>query len=249
MLKTFQLTGKRALVTGASGGLGAHFAALLAAQGAEVLIAARRVKLLEALARSLSANGSIQCIELDVSDATSRANLAETVGPIDILINNAGIVREHPALHHPEADWDAVVDTNLKGMFYVAQALAPAMRERGGGTIINIASILGLRQAGGVISYAVSKAGVIQLTKTLALEWARYGIRVNALAPGYVETELNRQFWTTDPGRALINRIPQRRLGQPEDLDGPLLLLASDASRYMTGAVLAVDGGQLVNTL
>ena len=249
MLKSFQLAGKRALVTGASGGLGAHFAALLAAQGAEVVIAARRVNLLEELASRLSAIGSIRCVELDVGDATSRSNLAEAAGAIDILVNNAGVVREHPALHHPEDDWDAVVDTNLKGMFYVAQALAPGMRERGGGSIINIASILGLRQAGGVISYAVSKAGVIQLTKTLALEWARHGIRVNALAPGYIETELNRPFWTTEPGQALIKRIPQRRLGLPEDLDGPLLLLASDAARYMTGSVLAVDGGQLVNTL
>jgi NAD(P)-dependent dehydrogenase (short-subunit alcohol dehydrogenase family) len=134
-------------------------------------------------------------------------------------------------------------------MFFLAQALAPGMRARGGGSVINVASILGLRQAGGVVSYAVSKAGVVQLTKTLALEWARHGIRVNAIAPGYIDTELNRDFWQTDAGKALIQRIPQRRLGQLEDLDGPLLLLASDASRYMTGAVLAVDGGHLVNTL
>ncbi|MNT39064.1 2-dehydro-3-deoxy-D-gluconate 5-dehydrogenase [compost metagenome] len=141
------------------------------------------------------------------------------------------------------------MDTNLKGMFFLAQALVPGMRERGGGSVVNIASILGLRQAGGVLSYAVSKAGVVQLTKTLALEWARYGIRVNALAPGYIDTDINRDFWQTDAGKALILRIPQRRLGQQEDLDGPLLLLASDASRYMTGTVIAVDGGHLVNTL
>jgi NAD(P)-dependent dehydrogenase (short-subunit alcohol dehydrogenase family) len=142
-----------------------------------------------------------------------------------------------------------VLDTNLKGMFYLAQAFAPGMRQKGGGSIINVASILGLRQAGGVVSYAVSKAGVIQLTKTLALEWARHGIRVNALAPGYIETELNRDFWSSDAGKALIQRIPQRRLGQPADLDGAMLLLCSDASRYMTGSVIAVDGGHLVNTL
>ena len=142
-----------------------------------------------------------------------------------------------------------MLDTNLKGMFFLAQALAPGMRERGGGSIINVASILGLRQAAGVVSYAVSKAGVIQLTQALALEWARHGIRVNALAPGYMETELNRHFWQSEAGQALIKRIPQRRLGQLHELDGPLLLLASDASRYMTGAVLAVDGGHLVSTL
>ncbi|RLK45613.1 SDR family NAD(P)-dependent oxidoreductase [Cupriavidus plantarum] len=243
------LHGKRALVTGASSGLGAHFARRLAEQGAEVVLAARRVDALEQVARQLEPHGGARCVALDVTDAASRAAMVEAAGPIDILINNAGLVREGAALRHSEADWDLVIDTNLKGMFFVAQALAPGMRERGGGSIVNIASILGLRQAGGVVSYAVSKAGVVQLTQTLALEWARHGIRVNAIAPGYIDTELNRDFWRTDAGRALITRIPQRRLGQLEDIDGPLLLLASDASRYMTGAVIAVDGGHLVNTL
>ncbi|HSW23090.1 MAG TPA: SDR family oxidoreductase [Burkholderiaceae bacterium] len=204
---------------------------------------------LDEVARNVASRGAVHCLALDVTDAASRAALVAAAGPIDILVNNAGVVRETAALSHTEDDWDAVVDTNLKGLFFLAQALAPGMRERGGGSIINIASILGLRQAGGVVSYAVSKAGVIQLTKTLALEWARHGIRVNALAPGYIETELNRDLWQTEPGLALIKRIPQRRLGQMSDLDGPLLLLASDASRYMTGSVLAVDGGHLVNTL
>lgn len=241
-----QVAGRRALVTGASSGLGAHFAALLASQGAEVVLAARRLAALEDVASRIRAAGGIcTTLQLDMMalDATGLQ------GGFDILVNNAGIVREASALELDEADWDAVIDTNLKGMFFLAQAVARGMRERGGGAIVNIASILGLRQAGGVLPYAVSKAGVIQMTKSLALEWARHGIRVNAIAPGYIETDLNREFWQSAGGLAMIKRIPQRRLGQLADLDGPLLLLASDASRYMTGATLVVDGGHLVSSL
>ncbi|MGK7870001.1 SDR family NAD(P)-dependent oxidoreductase [Falsiroseomonas sp. E2-1-a20] len=241
-----QLAGKRALVTGASSGLGAHFAEVLAARGAEVVLAARRLAALEEVAaRIRAAGGTCTTLQLDMMalDATRLE------GGFDILVNNAGIVREAAALDLDEAAWDAVVDTNLKGMFFLAQAVARGMRERGGGAIVNIASILGLRQAGGVLPYAVSKAGVIQMTKSLALEWARHGIRVNAIAPGYIETDLNRDFWQSAGGLAMIKRIPQRRLGQLADLDGPLLLLASDASRYMTGATLVVDGGHLVSSL
>ena len=245
-----QLLAKRALITGASSGLGAHFAQLLASQGADVVLVARRVGALDAVADKVRSHGhSVVTIAIDVTDSASLAGLADAAGPVDILINNAGVVREGAALTHTENDWDTVLDTNLKAMFLVAQALAPGMRERGGACIVNVASILGLRQAAGVVSYAVSKAGVIQLTKSLALEWARYGIRVNAMAPGYIETDLKQEFWGTDAGKALIKRIPQRRLGQLSDLDGPLLLLASDASRYMTGSVLAVDGGHLVSSL
>ncbi len=243
------LAGKRVLITGASSGLGAHFAGLFAARGAEVFVAARRVSALEGLATALrEAGGKLTCVPLDVNDAASREAMAKTVGVLDVLVNNAGVVAEGPALELSEANWDTVLDTNLKGMFFVAQAVASAMQARGG-AIVNVASILGVRQAGGVLPYAVSKAGVIQMTKSLALEWARHGIRVNALAPGYIDTDLNQQFWQTPAGAALIKRIPQRRLGQLEDLDGPMLLLASDASRYMTGAVLAVDGGHLVSSL
>jgi NAD(P)-dependent dehydrogenase (short-subunit alcohol dehydrogenase family) len=245
-----RLDGKKALVTGASGGLGAHFARILAAQGASVILAARRQEALESVAATIrDAGGEASTMRLDVTRAADCAGLAGGAGDVDILVNNAGVVRSHPALEQDEAAWDEVVDTNLKGMFFVAQAVAGAMRARGGGSIVNVASILGLRQASGVLPYSVSKAGIIQMTKSLALEWARHGIRVNALAPGYLETELNRDFCRSAAGEAMVGRIPQRRLGQLTDLDGPLLLLASDASRYMTGSTLVVDGGHLVSSL
>ncbi|MGX9963377.1 SDR family NAD(P)-dependent oxidoreductase [Roseomonas sp. F4] len=250
MTSLMDLSGKRAFVSGASSGLGAHFAQCLAAQGAEVVLAARRVEALEVVAKAIRATGgSATTIRLDIADPAGWDGLEDAAGVIDILVNNAGIVREGAALDQAEADWDAVIDTNLKGMAFLAQRMARGMKDRGGGCIINIASILGLRQAGGVLSYAVSKAGVIQMTKSLALEWARHGIRVNAIAPGYIETELNRDFWASPGGVAMIKRIPQRRLGQLRDFDGPLLLLASDASRYMTGSVLVVDGGHMVSSL
>nr|WP_313330310.1 SDR family oxidoreductase [Sphingobium yanoikuyae] len=243
------LSGKIALVTGASGGLGAHFACRLAACGAEVMIAARRADAMaEVAAVIMAAGGRCSTVVLDVGDAGSIAAL--DLSRVDILVNNAGVVRDAPLLDQQEADWDAVIDTNLKGMFLMTQAVAGAMKLRGkGGSIINIASILGLRQAGAVLPYAVSKAGAIQMTKASALELARYGIRVNALAPGYLATDLNAEFWESDAGRAMLRRIPQRRLGRLEDLDGPLMLLASDLSAYMTGSVITVDGGHLVSSL
>jgi NAD(P)-dependent dehydrogenase (short-subunit alcohol dehydrogenase family) len=248
--KVFDLSGKRVLVTGASSGLGSHFARTLAAQGAHVILAARRVQALERITSDiLTCGGSAEPIILDVADPGSIARLVEQIGRLDVLINNAGVTREVRALDTSEADWDAVIAVNLKGMFLMAQFAARLMREAGSGAIVNIASILGLRQAGGVLAYAVSKAGVIQMTKTLALELARFGIRVNALAPGYISTELNSSFWDGDAGKALINRVPMRRLGQPAELDGPLLLLASDASRFMTGSVVVADGGHLVSSL
>jgi NAD(P)-dependent dehydrogenase (short-subunit alcohol dehydrogenase family) len=246
----WDLSGRMALVTGASSGLGAHFAKVLASAGANVILAARRAVQLEEVAAEIrNAGGCCSTASLDVTSHASIGALGE-IEQVDILVNNAGLVREAAALDQSEEDWDTVLDTNLKGMFLLSKAVARAMRERGtGGTIINIASILGLRQGGGVLPYAVSKAGAIQLTKTMALELARFGIRVNAIAPGYLGTELNRDFWGTEAGRAMLKRIPQRRLGQLEDLDGPLLLLASDASKYMTGSVIAVDGGHLLSTL
>jgi NAD(P)-dependent dehydrogenase (short-subunit alcohol dehydrogenase family) len=247
----WRLDGKLALVTGASGGLGAHFATTLAAAGAEVVIGARRREAMAEIANAICASGGkCRTVELDIIDPASIAAIAPVLGSVDTLVNNAGVVRDAPALDQTEADWDSVFDTNLKGMFMMSQATGRAMRERGaGGSIINIASILGLRQAGGVLPYAVSKAGAIQMTKSLALELARFDIRVNALAPGYLDTELNSDFWKSDAGKAMIKRIPQRRLGNLEDMDGPLLLLASDLSAYMTGSIIEVDGGHLVSTL
>jgi NAD(P)-dependent dehydrogenase (short-subunit alcohol dehydrogenase family) len=245
------LQGKTVLVTGASSGFGAHFARILAREGAKIIAAARRRDALEALAGEIRRDGgSIEIATLDVSRVESIQALEPALAQVDVLVNNAGVARDGAALEQTELDWDAVVDTNLKGCFFMAQSAARAMRAHGrGGAIINIASVLGLRQAGRVLPYAVSKAGVIQMTKLLALEWARYGIRVNAIAPGYFDTDINSEFWATEPGKALVKRIPTRRLGELADLDGPLLLLASDASRHMTGSVLEVDGGHLVNTL
>ncbi|OYD85559.1 SDR family NAD(P)-dependent oxidoreductase [Azospirillum brasilense] len=252
---TLSLTNRTALVTGASSGLGRHFAGVLATAGARVALAARRRESLDAAVAEIeAAGGQAIPILMDVTDAASVRNgvreAASALGGLDILVNNAGSTVSKAALDHAVDDWDRVIDTNLKGAFLTAQETARVMKEQGrGGSIVNIASILGLRVAGHVAAYATSKAGLVQLTQALALEWARHGIRVNALAPGYMETDLNRDFLATDAGQALIRRVPQRRLGRLEDLDGPLLLLCSDASAYMTGAVVPVDGGHLVSTL
>lgn len=247
----FDLGGKTALVTGASSGLGAHFARVLGRQGARIMLAARRTDRLAALAQELELGGIACSVHaLDVSSPDGLAGIEAHAGEIDILINNAGVASEGPALSTGVSEWDDVLDTNLRGLFLVAQLVAKGLVSRGSpGTIVNIASILGIRQAGLVMPYAVSKAGAIQLTKCLALEWARHGIRVNALAPGYVRTDINSHFWDSEAGQALIKRIPQRRLGELSDLDGPLLLLASPAGAYMTGSVITVDGGHLVSSL
>lgn len=249
---TDTLAGKTALVTGASSGLGRHFAAVLAAKGAKVVLAARRREALDdACAGIARAGGTATSVNLDVTDPASVAAAFAAIGDApDIVINNAGIADDKPAIDMDVATWDSVVDTNLKGAFLVAQAAANVLRAAGkGGSIVNIASITGIRPAGNLAAYAASKAGLIHLTKTLALEWARYGIRVNALCPGYIETDINRDFFASEAGKTLIKRIPQRRLGQPSELDGALLLFASDAGSYITGASLAADGGHLVSSL
>jgi NAD(P)-dependent dehydrogenase (short-subunit alcohol dehydrogenase family) len=255
MSKRFDLSGKVALVTGASSGLGVHFARTLAAAGASVAIAARRADRLASLqAELLNAGVKAAAVELDVQSGKSvkaAFDAAEKMlGAIDIVVNNAGISIVKPALDMPEEDWDAVVDTNLRGAWLVAQTAAKRwVAAKRPGVIVNIASILGLRTIGQVAPYNASKAGLIHLTRVLAMEWARHNIRVNAICPGYIETEMNRDFWKTPGGQRLIERIPQRRIGQPEHLDGALLLLASDAGTFMTGSVLTVDGGHTVSSL
>jgi NAD(P)-dependent dehydrogenase (short-subunit alcohol dehydrogenase family) len=251
----FDVQGKVAFVTGASSGLGRRFAEILSRHGAKVALAARRVDALQTLGKEIeSVGGTAFVTRLDVSDEQSIrqavASAEQALGPIDILVNNSGTSIVKPALEQTAEDWDAVMNVNLRGVFLMAREVAIRMRDaKRGGSIINIASILGTRQAGFVLPYAVSKAGVVQFTKTLALEIARYNIRVNAIAPGYIETDINRQFFATDAGAAMVKRIPQRHVGKESDLDGALLLLASDASQFMTGSVVTVDGGHLVSAL
>jgi NAD(P)-dependent dehydrogenase (short-subunit alcohol dehydrogenase family) len=255
MADLFGLNGRHALVTGASSGLGRHFAGVLAAAGARISVAARREAALAQTVQTIRASGAqAQSVRMDVTEAASVEQAFATAeaqfGPVSILVNNAGVTGTRAALDVTDNDWSSVIDTNLKGSWVVAQHAARRMIHHGErGSIVNIASILGVRVAGGVAPYAISKAGVVHMTKALALEWARHGIRVNALAPGYIETELNEAFFSSDVGKALIRRIPQRRLGELRELEGPLLLLASDAGSYMTGSIVAVDGGHLVSGL
>jgi NAD(P)-dependent dehydrogenase (short-subunit alcohol dehydrogenase family) len=251
----FDITGRIALVTGASSGLGENFARRLAASGAIVIATARRADRLERLVAEIAASGGKAfAVPMDVNrresvvDAIERAR--SVAGVPDIVVNNAGIAQAKPSVELTEEDWRAVLDTNLDGAWRVAQESAKAMvAAKKDGSIINIASVLGLRVANALLAYSVAKAGLVQATKALALEWARYGIRVNAIAPGYIETDMNRDFFKTDKGRETVKRVPQRRIGQPSDLDGALLLLASNASGYMTGSIVVVDGGHVVNSL
>ncbi len=255
MNNRFSVADKCALVTGAGSGLGASFALALAEQGAELILAARRAdKLQETRARIEAMGARAHCVSLDVTSAQSVDDCFHELDQQglkpEILINNAGISRESFLATTPEADWDAVLDTNLKGVFLVAQATAQRMiSTSSGGSIVNVASILGIRSSIMLGAYSAAKAGVIQLTKTMALEWARYGIRVNALAPGYFSTEMNSEFLETPAGQKMLAVIPQRRVGDLEELNAPMLLLASEAGSFMTGSVVTVDGGFLLRGL
>jgi len=251
----FSLKGKVALVTGASGGLGRYFAMTLAKAGANVVVAARREEKIIQVATEIEEIGKrALAVKLDV---TSRKNIKAAFdeseryfSTIDILVNNAGLSGREETLDISSEGWDEVMDTNLKGVWSVSQEAANRMiKTEVKGSIINISSILGLRVMSGILSYSVSKAGVAQMTRALALEWARYGIRVNAIAPGYFETDLNRDMLRSELGEKIRKRIPQRRTGEVEELRGLLLLLASSASSYMTGQVIAIDGGHLTSSL
>ncbi len=256
MTTSFDLTGQVAFVTGASSGLGAHFAKTLAGAGAKVAIGARRADRLSELAAEIAdTDGRALPVELDVTDTDSIARAVtiaeEELGPISILVNNAGVPPKDLTLDMEEAEWDRVLDTNLKGAWLMARAVGGQMVAHGeGGRIINIASVLGWRTtAKRVQSYAVSKAGLVSFTETLALELGRDGILVNAIGPGYIKTELNKDFLESSAGERIQKRTAVGRFGDPSDLDGALLLLAGPAGAYITGAVIAVDGGLTLTTL
>ena len=251
----FSVKDKVILITGASSGLGKHFALTLSNAGAKVILSARRKKALDSLSKNIKDSGN-EClvIPLDVSSKQSVTNLIEQsinkMGYIDVLINNAGISNPVWFKDLSEESWMNVMETNLNGAFRVAKQVSDLMTKQGRpGSIINISSILGLRVGVQQTSYAVSKAGLTQLTKMMALELARNNIRVNAIAPGYIQSEMTEDFFNTTEGRNYMKKIPQRRYGNPEDLDGAILLLASEASSFMTGSVIPVDGGHLINPM
>ena len=252
----FEISGKSAIVTGATGALGKAASLALAQMGAKLTLAAGTASELETVAREIRDIGAeVATVALrpdsqENTDAIARAAI-DAHGGIDILIAASGTNLPNPIGEMPVADWDAVMDANVRGSWLMCKSVGRYMLERNaGGKVVLISSVRGRHGSPfGYSSYCPSKAAIDGLTRALALEWARYGIRVNALCPGYIETDINRDFFATDAGQSLIKRIPQRRLGQPEDLDGALLLFATDAGRFITGASLAVDGGHLVSSL
>ena len=257
MAYSLDLSGRVALVTGASGGLGAQFAKTLARAGAAVVLASRRMDKLKDLRASIEAEGgAAHVVELDVTDPDSIKSAvahAETeVGPIDVLINNSGVSTTQRLQDVAEDDYDFIFNTNVKGAFFVAQEVGKRMlaRSRGvapggfsGARIINIASMAGLRVLPQIGVYCMSKAAVIQMTKAMALEWGKYGINVNAICPGYIDTEINHHHWETEQGKKLVQMLPRKRIGKPEDLDALLVMLASPQSHFVNGAVIAADDG------
>jgi NAD(P)-dependent dehydrogenase (short-subunit alcohol dehydrogenase family) len=257
MAYNIDLSGRVAFITGASGGLGAQFARTLAAAGAGVVLASRRLEKLKELRAEIEGDGGdAHVIELDVTDNDSIKSAvahAETeMGSIDILVNNSGVSTTQRIQDVGEDEYDFVFNTNVRGAFFVAQEVGRRMlaRSRGaapgsftGGRIINIASMAGLKVLPQIGVYCMSKAAVVQMTKAMALEWGRFGINVNAICPGYIDTEINHHHWQTEQGQKLIQMLPRKRVGQPQDLDGLLLMLASDQSHFINGAVIAADDG------
>ncbi|NOZ43066.1 MAG: glucose 1-dehydrogenase [Alphaproteobacteria bacterium] len=254
MSHLFSLTGKTALVTGASSGLGHHFAKVLAGAGARVVVAARRRDKLDTLVQEITATGGeVIAVTMDVTAIDSiRAaydQAEQYPGLVDIIVNNAGVADSTAFLEIDEASWDFTMDTNLKGVMRVAQeGCKRLIAANKPGVVINISSLLGMAFQTLQTSYATSKAAVIHLTRCMASELMRHNIRVNSIAPGYFKTEMNAGFFDTDRGKAYIKTIPARRLGRLEELDGPLLLLASEASSFINGTTLVVDGGHMVKS-
>ncbi|MCG2592943.1 SDR family oxidoreductase [Ramlibacter sp. XY19] len=257
MAYTIDLSGRVAFITGASSGLGAQFARVLARSGAAVVLASRRIEKLKDLRAQIEGEGGdAHVVGLDVTDRVSiKAAVAHAeteVGSIDILVNNSGVSTTQRMQDVEEEDYDYVFDTNVRGAFFVAQEVGKRMlaRSRGaapgtftGGRIINIASMAGLRPLPQIGVYAMSKAAVVQMTRALALEWGRFGINVNALCPGYIDTEINHRHWDSEQGQKLVSMLPRKRVGKPEDLDALIVMLASDQSHFVNGAVIAADDG------
>jgi NAD(P)-dependent dehydrogenase (short-subunit alcohol dehydrogenase family) len=257
MAYSIDLSGRVALVTGASGGLGAQFAKTLSQAGAAVVLASRRVdKLKEVRAQIEAAGGHAHVVELDVTDIGSIksgvAHAETEVGPIDILVNNSGVSTTQRIQEVGEDDYDFIFNTNVKGAFFVAQEVGKRMLARAkgaapgtyaGGRIINIASMAGLRVLPQIGVYCMSKAAVVQMTRAMALEWGKFGINVNAVCPGYIDTEINHHHWETEQGKKLVQMLPRKRIGKPQDLDALLVMLASGESHFVNGAVIAADDG------
>lgn len=249
MTALLDLSGLTALVTGASSGLGERFATVLSGAGAKVALAARRTERLDALRQRIeAAGGRALPVRMDVTDLNSIVEAVKQVetelGPIDILVNNSGVSAPARMVEMSEADYDFVMDTNLKGAFFVAREVAAQMiRHKVKGRIINIASVAAHKYLGQLGVYGMSKAGVVYMTQAMAVEWGRNDINTNCICPGYIETEMNKDHWDTEAGRKLISMLPRRRVGDPSDLDGTILLLASPHSHFINGAVISVDDG------
>jgi NAD(P)-dependent dehydrogenase (short-subunit alcohol dehydrogenase family) len=257
MAYSIDLSGRVAFITGASGGLGAQFAKVLARAGAGVVLASRRVEKLKALRAEIEGEGGdAHVVELDVTDQASiKAAVAHAeteMGSIDILVNNSGVSTTQRLQDVSMTDYDFMFNTNVKGAFFVAQEVGKRMLARAkgaapgsftGGRIVNIASMAGLKVLPQIGVYCMSKAAVIQMTKAMAVEWGRFGINANAICPGYIDTEINHHHWQTEAGQKLINMLPRKRVGEPQDLDALLLMLCSDQSHFINGAVIAADDG------